>query len=39
MKTYEYHETDDSIPKGYIFALFSLKDASTEEIKTALGQN
>ena len=36
MKTYEYHETKDSIKYGYLFALFSLKNASFHEIKNQL---
>lgn len=39
MDTYEYHETKDSIPKGFVFGLFSLKNASTDEIKSALLQS
>lgn len=35
-KTYEYHETKDSIDEGFIFGLFSLKNATWSEIKTAL---
>lgn len=36
MKTYEYHETKDSVKSGYLFALFSLKNASFHDIKNQL---
>ena len=36
MDIFEYHETKDSIPKGFVFALFSFKDASIDEMKNAL---
>lgn len=36
MNTFEYHETKDSIEKGFLFGLFSLRNATWSEIKSAL---
>ena len=36
MDTYEYHEAEDSIVLGFVFALFSLKNASAADITSAL---
>lgn len=36
---YEYHELKDSLPYGYMFGLFSLKNASWNEIKDTLMQS
>lgn len=36
MNTLEYHETKDSIEKGFLFGLFSLRNATWSEIKSAL---
>ena len=30
LRTYEYHETNQSIRDGYIFALFSMKNATRD---------
>lgn len=31
--SYEYHQTNDSLPKGYIYGLFTLQDENLETIK------
>ncbi len=36
MNIFEYHSTHESLQKGYVFALFSLKDASVEEMSNVL---
>jgi hypothetical protein len=37
--TYEYHETVDSLSRGFIFALFSMRGASMQEIEQQLEQS
>lgn len=36
MRTYEYHETLNTIPSGFMFALFSLRNASLHTIRDQL---
>lgn len=39
MKTYEYHESADSLERGFVFALFAMKNQSISEIKQILNDN
>ena len=36
LSIFEYHSTHESLQKGYIFALFSLKESSVEEMSNVL---
>lgn len=39
METYEYHEASDSLERGYIFALFTMRNNSLTEIKSILNDS
>lgn len=36
LDTYEYHELKGSVPKGFVFGLFSMREASVQDLKDAL---